>query len=214
MKTARNSAMLLILILILGLQGCTRTWFVNFTTADDIDDWNKQDWLPPYTCELNSDGLFLDGKVVTAPVGFNGDLTLIILFNLKTSVSSTVPYLNLVISGGGDAPYSEYISSIFLDLGNPSSESYSVSSASPPLLLAAGEAIPEMERTGLNTYKLVKKGSNIKVYINGQIICDEVDTSYSNDWYFPVLDINTDGTDQVVFKSIKVIYSGDIASPI
>ena len=124
MKTARGSAILLVLILILGLQGCAKTWFVDFTIADNIDDWKKQDWSSPFTCELDSDGLYLDGEVVTAPVGFNGNFTLTILFYLKTSVSSTLPYFNIVLAGGGDAPYTEFVSSVFFNLGDPSMESY------------------------------------------------------------------------------------------
>jgi len=176
----KNFAIFLIIILILGLQGCSKTWFVDFTVVDNIDNWKKQDWGISNTFELSSDGLFIDGKVLTAPVGFKGDFTLIILFSLKTAVSSTIPYMNFVLAGSGDAPYSEYVNCVFFGIGDTSIESYLVSSAEPFLSLANGEAISEMERTGLNTFKLVKKGSNIKVFINNRIICDAQETSYSN----------------------------------
>lgn len=218
MRRIRVIAVILILSALLTLQGCSKTWYVDFTKVSDVDDWKKQDWsTPPHVVSVSASGLYVDSVLLTAPFGFDGDFTMTVQFSLNVSASDFVLGLQLMLTGGGDAVYSEYISSDFYSLGLPPSdqypEGYSIYEGSPGRTLAEGDEIPGLNRAGLNTYRFIKKGNSIKMFMNDDMLCDDICSSYSEAWFFPVIYVVYGlGTGELYIKNIKVVYSGDITT--
>lgn len=94
MKYSRLAVLTLTVILCLSLQGCTRTWFVDFTKANSISGWKQQDWSDsPHTAETGPEGLYVDGKILTSPFGFDGDFDVTLSFDLDTTENERVTYV-------------------------------------------------------------------------------------------------------------------------
>jgi len=198
---------LIVIGAMLSMQGCNKTWSVVFNSQKSLNGWEIQDLAPPYETYISPDGLYVDGDVVHAPFGFEGDFTMEIVFELHLG-QSVMPMLQFLFSGGEDAYFSKFIASTFQDINNPT-ENYYIIENPPYVLLGNDNLIPGLDRDGTNTYKFVKTGSHIMVYMEDEIICDNVLTSYPYTVFFPSIFVDAASQDQIRIKSIKVTYDGD-----
>lgn len=199
---------IMVVLAMLSIQGCNKTWSVYFNSVDDLNHWELQNISPPYETYISSDGLYLDGMAAHAPYGFEGDFTLTLVFDLAVGENNDLNIFQIVFSGGEDSPITEYIMSNFMSLGSTFEDYYNAEQA-PYKLISSGFAVPGLERNGKNTYTFIRKGNNIKAYMNKAILFDYDYTSYSYTVFFPTIFIDADSHDQIAIRSIKVVYDGD-----
>ena len=198
---------LIVIVAMLSIQGCNKTWSVVLNSQNSLNGWEIQDLASPYETFIFQDGLYVDGDVVHAPFGFEGDFTMEIVFDLHLD-SSVLPMLQFLFSGGEDAFFSKFVASTFVDINN-STENYYIAENPPYVALSYGNMIPGLNLDGTNTYKFVKTGSHVIVYMGDQIICDNTLTSYPYTVFFPSIYVDAASQAQIRIKSIKVVYDGD-----
>lgn len=211
MKMTRYSAVFILIMLMLGLQGCGKVWSVDFTTAVNLNSWRQQDWTDPYTMTLDSDGLFIDGKLMIAPYGFDGDFSVSIVFSLSATEDTPLNLLNFAFGDGSDVPLVDAIQAVFSSIGT-ASEAYYIEEASPTVTMAQGSSISGIDRNGLNTFKFAKNGKRIKVYMNGTILCNKDFVNFPNGLFYLYLNVNAMEADQLIFKNVEVKYCGNIVT--
>lgn len=208
MRISRQILAVVGIVLILSLSGCGKTWAVTFTTTTDLDTWAKQDWFTPYTLQLFADGMYLDGKICIGPYGFSGNFTETITFNLDTMVANTVPMIEFTLSDGLLAPVSDFVQAIFNHVGDIGIETYGFYETGATM--NSGTEIPSLNRDGSNTFKLVKTGDNIKMYMNDTILCDYdlVGCTLTN--FYPYLNVNAADSSQIRITGISFKYRGNM----
>jgi len=209
-RIRRGIPIVLLICLALSMQGCGgASWYVDFTTAAYIDDWKRIDWFYPWEGELHgTDGLWLDGKIFISPVGFDGDFTMDI--TLGIGPSAIVPLINFGFYYSSTEPL-EWISFNFMNVGDLSSETYSVSENSPFRPMKSGSGPVGFRIGGESVFQVKKSGNNLTASINGGKFFSGSYTSYSYDTMFPVLNIDQgDYTYEVFIKSIRVEFSGNV----
>lgn len=212
MKGNRLAFLAIVVLLMLSLQGCSKSWSVDFTTVDDIDDWKEQDYNIPHEHSLSSDGLFIDGDILTAPIGFSGDFTLTITFMLNDVEPMAVSAFEVFLNQGEDFPSEEYIRIQFKTMaGSISTGNYYITETAPTVSLDSVASIPGLNSIGLNVLTFDKKGTHVTVHMNDGLLCDAYLSSYSPTWYFPILYVHGAATGRMFIKSIKVAYDGDTA---
>jgi len=208
-KNVRNALLVLVLALVVSLAGCSKTYTFDFTTAPNMNEWYLQDWFSPYTCIVDSDGLYLNGKIAVGPYGFTGDFSMSFVFELHATDSSPVTMIEIILGYDGSAPVAQYISALFSDLGSDASESYNLYENGGSY--SSGAAVPGLNYNGTNTLKIVETGDNIKMYMNGFTkICDSDILSCNLVTFYPRLNVSASNGDMVRFKRIEVKYSGDM----
>ena len=209
MKSNRFAILVITVLIMFSLQGCDNSWSVDFTTVHDIDDWKEQDYNIPYLHSLSSDGLFIDGDILTAPIGFSNDFTLAITFVLNNIEPMAVSAFEVFLNQGEDFPSDEYIKIQFKTMaGAVTTGNYYISETAPPVLLDSGASIPGLRSIGLNVLTFEKKGTHVTVHMNEGLLCDAYLSSYSPTWYFPILYVHGAATGRMFIKSIKVDYIG------
>lgn len=208
MSRTRWLAVIFVLMLLLALAGCTKTWSVKFNQFTDLSGWLQQDWFPPSSLNLYPNGLSLDGKILSGPYGFDGDFTFTCAFETTCGIGFTIPYISLFFSDGGYASPSEYLSINLYDVGDITEESYSITSTGSTSLVTGG-TIPHLNRIGLNTLVLVKTGNHYVITLNGNPILDQFIMTLGFDYFFPYLYSVTDDDLQIRFKSISYKYDGN-----
>lgn len=197
---------LVVIFAMLSIQGCNKTWAQYFDSSDDLNGWEQQALFEPYSSYVTADGLYIDGSVVHAPFGFEGDFTLEIAFDLHV-VTDDLPLLQIVLADGKDAIFSDYVASDLSNLGNLISEFYVNYEAKPYSPLSNGAPVPGLDYDGRNIYKFIKTGDHIRIYIGDSLICDKDLASYPSSKFFPSIFVNADSQSQIAIKSIKVIYA-------
>lgn len=210
MKVSRIFTIVLLINFTLTMQGCGgSTWYEDFTTAPNLDAWEKQDVFSPYEGELyGSEGLWLDGKRFISPVGFDGDFTMELVINIKPS--TIVPMIHIGLYYSTAYPF-EWIDIVFLSISHPGVEKTIISEGEPyreitTITGPAGFNIGEN-----NTISLEKSGNRLTVRINGKKHYSFSYTSYDFDTMFPVLSVNQNNDSYSVYiNSIKVEFSGNV----
>jgi len=209
LRTAKAAAIILALAVALSMAGCSKTYTFDFTTAPNMNAWYLQDWFSPYTCIVNSDGLYLNGKIAVGPYGFTGDFTMSFVFELHVSNAEQVSMIEILLGYDGAAPVSQYISALLNNLGSDTNENYNLYENGGSY--GSGTAIPGIDYDGINTLKIVKNGNNIKMYMNGSTkICDHDIISCSLVTFYPRLNVSSSVGERMRFKRLEVKYSGDM----
>ena len=208
MSKIRYLAVIIMIMIMLALAGCTKTWSVKFNQFTNLDAWAQQDWFPPSTINLYPDGLSLNGKILIGPYGFDGDFTFTCAFETSCGIGYTIPLIHLFFSDGGYAAPGQYLSINLNDVGDPSGESYSITATGAASLVVGG-SIPFINRIGLNTIVLVKTGNHYEITLNGNPILDQFITTLGFDYFFPYLYAVTEDNLQIRFKSISYKYDGN-----
>ncbi len=208
MKAARSAAIIIALAAVISMAGCSKTYTFNFTTAPNMNEWYLQDWFSPYTCIIDSDGLYLNGKIAVGPYGFTGDFTMSFVFELHVTNATPVTMIEILLGYDGAAPVSQYITALLSNLGSDSTESYNLYENGGSY--SSGAAVPGLNYNGTNTLKIVKTGDNIKMYMNAVNICDSDIISCNLVTFYPRLNVSSSSGDRMRFKRLEVKYSGDM----
>lgn len=210
MKGSRFVILIIATLLMFSLQGCSKSWSVDFTTVDDINDWKENNYNSPYIHSLSSDGLFIDGDYLTAPIGFSGDFTLTVTFMLNQVEPMMVSMFEVNLNAGEDFPSTEYIRIQFKSMANGvSTGNYYISETAPYIMLDSGASIPGLRSIGLNVLTFEKKGTHITISMNEGLLCDAYLSSYSPTWYFPIIYVHGAATGRMFINNIKVTYDGE-----
>lgn len=198
---------LVVIVAMFSMQGCNKTWSVVFNSQKSLNGWEIQHIATQDEPYVDSDGLYIDGNMVHAPFGFEGDFTMEIVFDLNLELNS-LPDLQFIFSDGQDAPISTFVAARFIKVNDPTENYYLI--INPPFdWLGAGFLIPGLDRDGTNTYKFIKTGSHVVAYMGDQILCDKTLTSYPFTVFFPSIYIDAVSQAQIHIKSIKVTYDSD-----
>lgn len=208
MKRLKYILIVAALILTISLAGCTKTWLTLFTEYTNLDSWLKQDWFAPYTVTLHNDGMYLDGKLLIGPYGFGGDFTSTFVFSLNCGAGNEITMVEFILSDGNTAPVSNYIDLYFGYVGDASLEYYTIRKTGS-ITLASGDEIPSINRTSLNILSVSKKGSNLKVMLNGTTLYNDDMGAFSLTHVFPYLNVDAENADQIRINSVAFRYDGD-----
>lgn len=205
----RKRALLVAIMMIacLLLAGCGRTWLVNFTKSHPIDDWFKVGiWssLP--------EGLVLEGGYISSPVAFGGDFTLTVIFDLDVDDLFNRAEFAIWLSDGHSLTPDNYITCVGRGLGDPIDEEYSVRDYSQHeieerYIADEDAAFPGLIRQGRNTWKLIKEGEHIDIWMNGNVEVVSFDIEHYEASYFYInIHGDIEGEGLLAFQSCKVVY--------
>lgn len=211
MRRMKTALLILIVVAILSLTGCTDSgpWFVDFTTLADLDEWLIETDAP-FISTIDAEGLYIDGNRLTAPYGFSGDFVMTVEFTLNPQVGKYVNNFSISLTDGTTAPNEEIIRVSFMNVSDDTIEHFSLIEEDPYVELASATGIAGINRTGLNTFILTKEGNNLKIHMNTTQVCSVIYSSYSNSASFPVLYLNDQMDERIILiESIKVEYEGD-----
>lgn len=213
MKTCRFSLAVLLLIALVSLSGCNKTWSFDFTETTDISDWN-QDAAGGTLRSLDANGLVLDGLAISTPMSFTGNVTATIEFALDTDSSDTL-YLQFAFTDDPSYSAMDNYLMIWMDyVGAVGSEAFQVedynesTGSSIVTSLSNGNISPYLNRSGDNTFVMKKKNSEFEFYINGEFLDGgNMEHFNSQDCYIRLSsELSRGGT--VYFKRISVVYTG------
>lgn len=196
----------LVIVAMLGIQGCNKTWSVRFTSLDDLSGWVLQGLLPPAEWDVSYDGLYLNGVAAHSPFGFEGDFKMTLEFELHVGENNDLDSLMILFTNGGLAPFSDHIMSAFGYVGGPNEFYYSEDVGTSNSLLNIGLFTPGLDRDGTNIYRFEKHGIFIKAYINGAELFDNTISQYQYTTFYPSIYIGADSSDQIAIKGIRVVY--------
>jgi hypothetical protein len=205
----RKRALLIAILMMtcLLLAGCARTWFVDFTRLHSVDDWVK---FGPWSAL--PEGLVLGGGYISSKVAFGGDFTLTVIFDLDVDDLLNRAEFAIWLSDGQTLTPDNYITCIGLGLGDPLEEEYTVRDYSQHeteerYIADYNAAFPGLIRQGLNTWKLIKEGKHIDIWMNGNVEVASFDIEHYEASYFYVnIHGDTEGAGILAFRSCKVVY--------
>ena len=214
MKTKRVFVCIFIILFIFSLSGCGKTWFMSFTNGTSIADWHIDDWGGSYIHD--NLGLRIDYLGFISPFAFTGDFTLTVVFTLDTAPDRTVDF-EIGLYDDISVPLSNnIINNHFNNAGNIAFEYIGVSELGPSIdpdwnyTITQSAEIPGLNRSGRNTYKLVKKGDDISITINNTAIANFTMGYYESSNFAILLGADASNDGVVFFETIKVNYSGDL----
>jgi len=199
----------LVIVVMLGIQGCNKTWSVRFTSNDDLSGWIMQGLLPPAEFDVTHDGFYLNGVAAHSPFGFEGDFKMTLEFELHVGENNDLDSLMILLTNGGLAPFADHIMSAFGYVGGPNEFNYSEDVGTSNLLLNIGLVAPGLDRDGTNIYTFEKHGIFIKAYINGALLFDNIISQYQYTTFFTSIFVSADSRDQIAIKGIRVVYDED-----
>lgn len=203
---------MLSLSLILVLGGCFgNTWKVSFGQLDNYDDWIFSP-SGDYWEHVPGIGVRLKGTTMSSPVAFTGDFTMTVLFTLYTDEDETVYFGFYPGDSRAWTPWNA-ISSFFNDIGSEAGESWwvdDIGTISANVVDESGMALPSLLRKGPNTWKMIKKGDQIQIYVNFYKVADFAMTECAAAYYNVVLYSDLGGGGDLIFNSVNVKYKGSI----
>lgn len=204
MKLGRLLLIAAILLSMMWMQGCTKTWSVDFTRVSNIDNWL-----------LNSDyiiapgvGLILEtSNNVTAPLILTGDFSITVKFKLATTTAQRI--LGAIWLGSiPNYPFSQSIISFYYEHGGTSDPHFQIWTDGPTtdvdLMRTSDTVIPGMENNAINTYTIVKTGDSFEAKLNGVLIWDWFNTRYESANYYLTLNSANLTDNQVIYKSVRI----------
>ncbi len=204
MKTCKILLIAAILLAMLGMQGCAKTWFVDFTRVSNIDNW----LLHSDYVIIPGVGLVIDdSKNVTAPFVLSGDFSITVKFKLETTSEQRV--LGAIWLGSiPNYPFSESIISFYYEHGGASAPHFQIWTDGPTtdvdLMRTSDTEIPGMDNNAVNTYTIVKTGDSFETRLNGELIWSWFNTRYESDIFYLTLNASWLTENQIVYKSVKI----------
>jgi len=201
----RYFAIALLAVACMSLAGCDRVWTLTFNDVYDLAGWH----LGPYDANdeyrIDENGLMLDAVAAGAPFSFSGDIVLTVVFDLFANSANPIKDLSFVLSS---TPQHLYFA--FNNLCVPGEELFYFVDNSYADRIEYPGAVPNIRYTGHNTLVLQKRAGRFKVELNGAVLLDEPFSLYDAEFSTPRIGaISSDGTGYVLFKIIRVQYSGE-----
>ncbi len=199
----------LALVLAITSGGCFgKSWKVSFAFPSNYSDWLQQDWGGSIA-SVPGLGVKLNAWALSSPVAFDQDFTITVNLTLNTAEDEEVYFGILIGDGVGFYP-TNYLYSVFSDIGREGSEDWTVHERSA---IQHGKVdnstLPTLIRKSINIWRLEKTGSNIKVYMNLYKLADFDLTVCTAAFYNISLYSEQLGGD-IIFNSVKVDYKGSI----
>lgn len=208
MKGLKWALLATLALILLSTAGClNKMYFFDFTSEPSLDREDGS-WVERYEddFELSEDGLELWNNMVSAPVGFKGDLELTVVFKLNVNVDASANLEILLAADIGDNDPCMGIDIFNMGLD---SEFYSIFKYSVPLY---GEIspIPVLHRGGTNEFKLTKTGNLLKFWLNGVTLMANVPiVDYGFDIFSPhIYCLQEEGSEAIFIRSVRVRYDG------
>ncbi len=115
--------------------------------------------------------------------------------------------IEFMLSDGSFASLTDYVQAIFNNVGDTGIETYSLNETGTNM--GGGTVIPSLVRDGSNTFKLVKTGDNIRMYMNGTIMCNHNLENLTLTVFYPYLNVNAADSSQIRITGISFKYNGD-----
>lgn len=200
---------MLLVILALSLvsfTGClNKTYFFDFTNETDLER-SDGDWVEHTEdeFELSSDGLELWNNYVSAPLGFKGDITVIVKFELNVS-PDCVADLEILLAAGID----DNDPCMGIDIYSLGSEDEYYSIFKYGVSLTGHiSPIPILHRGGINEFRLIKTGNMLEFWLNGVTLRDEVPiVDYGFDVFSPhIYCWQVHNSEALYIRSVRVNY--------
>ena len=204
MKTWKLLLIAVILFTMLGMQGCAKTWFVDFTKVSNINNWllsSNYEIVPGI-------GLVLaNSNNVTAPFLLTGDFSITVSFKLATTSAQRV--LGAIWLGSiPNYPHSQSIISFYYEYGGISNPYFELWTDGPTtdtdIMRTSNVEIPGMVNNAINTYTIVKVGSSFESRLNGVLLWSWFNTRYESDNFYLTLNSSWLTDNQVIYKSVKI----------
>jgi len=206
MKSLRWMLLVVVALSLVSLSGClNKSYFFNFTREPDLERADG-DWIEHTDgeYELSSDGLELWNNMVSAPLGFKGDIAVIVRFELNVNSDSNAD-LEILIAAGID----DNDPCMGIDIYRLGSEDeyYSIFKFGVSLY-GHISPIPVLNRNGMNEFRLMKTGDMLEFRLNGVTLMDDVPIiDYCFDVFSPHLYCwQVHDSDALYIKSIRVNY--------
>lgn len=206
MKSLRWMFLVVLVVSLMSFTGClNKTYFFDFTREEDLEradgDWIafSADWY-----ELSGDGLAMWNNQISAPLGFKGAMTMIIMFELNVDMDTTA---NLEILLATDINFNDPCMGI--DIYNLGSEDeYCGIFKHGVELYDRITPIPVLHRSGYNEFRLMKTGNLLKFWLNGVTLMADVPiVDYPSDVFSPHIYMSQPfDSDALFVRSIRVKY--------
>lgn len=206
MKSLRWILLMAVVLSLLSFSGClTKSYFFDFTMEQDLERADG-DWVEHTEgeFELSSDGLEMWNNLVSAPLGFKGDIVLTVRFELNVSSDSIA---NLEILLAADIDDNDPCMGIDI-YGLGSEDEYFSVFKYGVSLYGHMSPIPVLHRSGINEFKLIKTGNLLEFRLNGAILMDEVPiVDYGFDIFSPhIYCWQVHDSDALYIRSVRVNY--------
>jgi hypothetical protein len=212
MKNRLFALAVLALSLVLVSGGCFgNTWRVSFAQLDNYDDWIFSP-SGDYWEHVAGIGVRLSGTTMSSPVAFTGDFTMTVLFTLNTDADETV-YFGFYPGDSRAWTPSNAISSFFDDIGSETGESWwvdDIGSTFENVVAESGTSLPSLLRKGPNSWKMIKQGNHIQIFMNFYKVADFTMTHCAAAYYNVVFYSDLIGGGDLIFNSVKLQYKGSI----
>lgn len=215
MRSIRALFVFLFIVFALFTAGCGGTWTYDFTSSEaNTDDWITESSIGTYEIEPDK-GLSVHYAYFSSPKSFIGDFTMEAEFELDVDFDNNA-YAEFSMQ---DGPYWEpdnYILNFYDNLGLTDNERWLITDVGPTtpnndasLIVDSKGNLSQLERSGVNTWKLVKKGNLYNIWINGNNVEEFTSTYCDGDQYcLTYYAATTKGTGRIWLRNVKVTYSG------
>lgn len=202
----RHLTIALLAVACMFLAGCDRVWTLTFNDAYDLAGWH----LGPYDANaeylIDENGLMLDATAAGAPFSFSGDMMVTIVFDIFANSANPIKDLSVTLSS---TP--QYLYFAFSDLCISGLEKYYFMENEFASKIEYPGAVPGIRYIGHNTLVLQKRAGKFKVELNGAVLLEKSISLYDAEFSTPRIGaISSDGTGYVLFKMIRVQYSGNM----
>ncbi|MBP7110451.1 MAG: hypothetical protein KBB09_02625, partial [Firmicutes bacterium] len=219
-----------------------KIWVYDFTTATDIvaDGWvvddgsassvnNVRSSRNPLNLDegaaalispdggfqlISGQGLYLDYIGVSSPYAFTGDFTMEVLFSL--AVDSTNTFSMQLYPGDTQISWPDnYVYTDFYGMGKVGNESWYVDENhlnNYITIVSQTGTIPGLNRTGDNTWKIIKQGNYYEVWMNGSQICGFTATICAGSKYYMTLYAEHGLNGLLYFKRVTVSFDGQMVT--
>jgi hypothetical protein len=213
MRKIRALLIVAAIVMMLMAGGCVKTWFVNFATVSNIDDWVLNS-----TYDLTTDGLVIDANnFVTAPFVWTGDFTVTVKFNVATDITHRV-YGAIWMGSLSGYPTSGSIISFFYRRGGvdlPYFQLWTDGPTTDTLIVNTSDLeIPGMVNDAINTYVLEKVSDHFTATLNGVLLGEWDNTRYESEDFYLTLNSGDLVDDEIIYKSVKVQYESGNMTPL
>ncbi len=203
MKT-RLLLIAVILLVMMGMQGCTKTWSVDFTRVSNIDNWllkSNYEIIPGV-------GLLLDdSNNVTAPMILTGDFSITVRFLLDTDSQKRV-FGSIWLGSEPNYPFTGSIISFFYRHGGVIDPFWEIWTDGPTtsvdIMATSSTEIPGMVNGTINTYTIVKTGDAFEARLNGTLLAEWLNTRYESATFYLTLNSGDIDNDQIIYKSVRI----------
>ena len=108
---------------------------------------------------------------------------------------------------------SNAISNFFNDIGSEAGEAWWVDDigiTNDNVVAESGTPLPSLLRKGPNTWKMIKKGDHIQIFVNFYKVADFSMTHCAAAYYYVVLYSEQTAGGNIIFNSVTVKYQGSI----